>query len=74
MVKYLTMRLIQSQEFLRSKGWSAFFKELAFVNREAIMLEKDLVTPLRSKHSFCGRSRSSLSNLTPILLENMDSY
>jgi hypothetical protein len=36
------MRLLQSLELIRTKGWSEFLRGLIYINREAILYEKDL--------------------------------
>jgi hypothetical protein len=36
------MRAVQIYEFIRSNGWNAFFKEVIYWNRMAIVVEKDL--------------------------------
>src|SRR3990172_10480133 len=41
-VNKLPMRAIQIYEFIRGNGWNAFFKEVIYVNRKAIVYEKDL--------------------------------
>jgi hypothetical protein len=38
----VVMRILQSLELIRTKGWSALLRELCYTNREAILLEKDL--------------------------------
>ena len=40
--KQVHMRAVQIYEFIRSNGWNAFFKEVIYWNRKAIVLEKDL--------------------------------
>ena len=36
------MRAVQIHEFIRSNGWNAFFREVIYWNRKAIVVEKDL--------------------------------
>lgn len=42
MIQAFIMRIIQSVEMIQSKGWTALVKELFYIKREAILLEKDL--------------------------------
>ncbi len=51
MIKGLIMRLIQSREFIQSKGWPAFMRELVFINRKAILFEKNLLEVIEQKNS-----------------------
>ena len=41
-VNLVHLRTIQINEFIRINGWNAFFKEVIYWNRNAIMVEKDL--------------------------------
>jgi GNAT superfamily N-acetyltransferase len=38
----LRMRLTQIADLIKSEGWSSFFKEVLFLNRAAIVVEKNL--------------------------------
>jgi hypothetical protein len=42
MLNTLRMRLAQVTQVVRSSGWRSFFKEVLFLNRTAIVVEKNL--------------------------------
>lgn len=42
MVNAVRMRIAQVVDLIRSKGWSSLFKEVLFLRRTAIVVEKDL--------------------------------
>lgn len=42
MIDVIRMRSIQIYEFVRTNGWSSFFKEVVYRRRKAIVVKKDL--------------------------------
>jgi len=42
MIHTVKMRIIQVYEFIRSNGWLSFLREVIYINRKAIVVEKNL--------------------------------
>lgn len=67
MIDLLKMRCIQILEFIRSNGFSSFWREYAFVKRKAVIVMKDLhEAPDRS--DYLSRLNIDLVEITPEIL------
>ena len=64
MINLLIMRVIQILEFIRSNSWSSFLREVVYINRKAIVVEKDL-HEVNDSTDFLQRSNIQFIEITP---------
>jgi len=69
MINLLKMRVTQIYEFIRSNGWSPFLQEVIYVNRKAILVEKEL-PEVNDSTDFLQRSNVKFIEITPETFAN----
>ena len=72
MINLVVMRVIQIYEFIRSNGWSSFLREIVYINRKAIVVEKKLLE-VNNSTDFLQRSNIKFIEITPETFAN-DNY
>ncbi len=64
MINLLIMRVTQIYEFIRSNGWLPFLREIIYINRKAILAEKNL-REVNDSRNFLQRSNIRFLEITP---------